>query len=78
MQLQPIASSMIRAAGYEEATQTLEVMFNSGKVYRYFQVPAAVYDGLIAAPSKGRYMQDYVIDCYPCRQVARSRSDPQR
>ena len=36
MQLHPLESSLIQAAGYDEATETLEVVFNSGKTYRYF------------------------------------------
>ncbi|HEY9300250.1 MAG TPA: KTSC domain-containing protein [Phormidium sp.] len=53
MQLHPIESSLIQAAGYDEASETLEVVFNSGKTYRYFQVPEDVRQGLLEADSKG-------------------------
>lgn len=69
MQLQTVESSMIQVVGYDESTQTLEVVFNSGKVYQYHEVPQQVYKELLAAGSKGSYMRSEVIDCYPYQQV---------
>jgi len=69
MQLIQVESSMIYAVGYDEETQILEVVFNSGGIYRYFDVPKEVYEGLLAAESKGRYMRANVIDLYPYEQV---------
>ena len=65
MQLIQVESSMIYAVGYDEESQTMEVAFNSGGVYRYFDVPKDIYEGLLAAESKGRYMRANVIDMYP-------------
>jgi len=65
MQLIQVESSMIYAVGYDEESQTMEVVFNSGGVYRYFDVPKDIYEGLLAAESKGRYMRANVIDVYP-------------
>jgi hypothetical protein len=65
MQLIQVESSMISAVGYDEESQTLEVVFNTGGVYRYFDVPKDVYEGLLAAESKGRYMRANIIDVYP-------------
>ncbi|MGB7894279.1 MAG: KTSC domain-containing protein [Microcoleus sp.] len=42
MKLEPVESSMIQSAGYDEESYTLEVVFNSGKTYRYFEVPKIV------------------------------------
>ncbi|MBD2039293.1 KTSC domain-containing protein [Microcoleus sp. FACHB-672] len=56
MQLHPVESSMIQAADYDEATEPLEVVFNSGKSYRYFQAPKDMWQGLLEAGSKGSYM----------------------
>jgi KTSC domain len=64
MELHSVESSMIQAFGYDAETKTLLVIFNSGKAYRYFQVPPKVYKQLLAADSKGSYMRDWVIDCY--------------
>ena len=43
MKLEPVESSMIQAAGYDEESYTLEVIFNSGKTYRYLEVPKTLY-----------------------------------
>ncbi len=65
MQLDPVESSMLAAIGYDEKLQALVVLYNSGKAYQYRQVPVEIFQGLLAASSKGRYMLDHVIDHYP-------------
>jgi hypothetical protein len=67
MELQFVESSMIQAYGYDESRETLMIIFNSGKAYEYSEVPKAVYEELRASDSKGSYMRDCVIDCYPYR-----------
>ena len=69
MDLIKVDSSMIYAVGYDPETQTLEVVFNRTGVYIYEGVPQEVYDGLLAAESKGRYMRAYIIDMYPTRKL---------
>ena len=39
---------------------TLELVFQTGTIYRYFAVPPDVVDGLIAAESKGAYFNTHV------------------
>ncbi|MEG4075027.1 KTSC domain-containing protein [Microcoleus sp. Pol14C2] len=73
MKLEPVASSMIQSAGYDEKSSTLEVVFNSGKTYRYFEVPKTVYLELMESDSKGSYMLSDVIDCFPYQQVKKRR-----
>ena len=73
MKLTPVDSSMIEAVGYDAETQTLEVLFNSGKRYAYHDVPQDVYDGLMAADSKGQYMRGYIIDVYDWAPVRKGR-----
>lgn len=72
MQLTTVESSMLYAVGYDEGCQQLEAVFWKG-VYRYYDVPKEVYEGLLAAESKGRYMHDHVIDQYPYRQLTTGR-----
>jgi hypothetical protein len=69
MKLEPVESSTIQSAGYDEESYTLEVVFNSGKTYRYFEVPKTVYLELIESNSKGSYMLSDVIDCFPYEQI---------
>jgi len=54
-----VVSSLLAAMSYSlDATLTLE--FRSGATYRYFAVPPAVVQGLIAADSKGAYFNRHV------------------
>ncbi len=69
MQLTTVESSMIHAVGYDPEQQMLEVIFNNGRVYQYFEVPPKVYEELMASSSKGSYMRDCVIDCFPCTRL---------
>ncbi|CAG1769284.1 hypothetical protein BAC3_00170 [uncultured bacterium] len=50
----PVSSSNIAAIGYDSNTQTLEVEFNSGSIYQYFDVPQTIYEALINAESVGK------------------------
>jgi hypothetical protein len=53
-------SSNLRSVGYDAATRTLEVEFKAGGLYRYLNVPAYVYDGLMSASSHGSYFDEHV------------------
>ena len=62
-----VQSSVIAAAGYDPERRTLYVVFNTGRVYEYMDVSAEIYDGLMAAESKGRFLNQTIIDNYPYR-----------
>ena len=64
----PVESSMIDSVGYDEETRSLQVVFNTGRVYCYEDVPPEVFQGLLEAESKGRYMLAHIIDVYPYRR----------
>lgn len=49
----PITSSNLAGAFHDGEDLYLE--FNKGKVYRYLDVPATVFEELLAAESAGRY-----------------------
>lgn len=61
----PMASSCVASAGYAEAFLALDVEYRSGALYRYCFVPRAVYEGLLAAASKGAYLNHYIKGRYP-------------
>ena len=63
------SSSTVRAIGYDPQTQTLEVEFLSGLVYQYYGVPDHIHDQMMEAPSKGRFLNTYIRDCYPYSRV---------
>jgi hypothetical protein len=52
---QPVVSSDVASIGYDSATQTLEIEFKATGVYRYFSVPADIYESLLATPSPGKF-----------------------
>lgn len=55
-----VDSSNIEAIGYDQAAQELHVRFLSGDTYVYHGVPQETYDELMAAPSKGSYLNRVV------------------
>lgn len=69
MQLTTVESSMIYAVGYDSKARTLEVVFNTGGVYQYYDVPPEEYEELMEAESKGSYMHECIIDVYPYAQI---------
>ena len=73
MELKSVDSTLMEAVGYEAATQELEVIFTTGKTYRYVGVPRNVYAALLAAESKGRYLHENVLNVYACYEVVRRR-----
>lgn len=70
MELIKVDSSMIYAVAYDPDAQELEVVFNSGGVYRYEDVPPEIYKGLLDAESKGRTMRAFIIDMYPDHKIS--------
>lgn len=59
-----VSSSMIDMVRYDDEEEILEIAFRDGSVYRYYNVPYDIYQGLIRAPSKGRYFWRYIRDVY--------------
>ena len=59
-----VDSSMISAFKYDPTSQELDVMFTRKGIYRYFNVPLDVVDGLREADSKGSYMRYAIIDMF--------------
>ena len=59
-----VKSSNINSIGYDEDSSTLEIEFHSGAVYQYFDVPFAVYDGLMDADSHGKYLAQHIKGQY--------------
>ena len=55
MDRHPVTSSDIASIGYDAATQTLEIEFHSTGVYRYFSVPAEIFETIRATSSPGKF-----------------------
>lgn len=50
-----VQSSNIKSVGYDSNTSTLEVEFNSGAVWQYYDVLENTYYEMKSAPSVGKY-----------------------
>jgi len=75
MHREAIESSSLRSLGYDPATQTLEVEFRSGGVYRYEGVPFQVYSDLRDSESPGRTFTRQIRNSYECWKRLRPRRE---
>lgn len=64
-----VESSNLKSVGYDPDTETLEIEFRNGSVYRYAGVPQAIYEGLMAARSKGSYHSQHIRNAYSYKRV---------
>ncbi len=64
MERSPISSSNLLAAGYDASTLVLEVEYRNGRLYAYYDVPQAIYDALMAAPSPGTFLNEHIKGTY--------------
>jgi hypothetical protein len=64
VQRQALNSSALAAASYDDEAKTLELEFTSGRSYLYSQVPPEVFDDLVAAPSAGKFFNDFIKDIF--------------
>ncbi len=60
----PVQSSNVAEVGYDSGTMTLEVLFHSGNVYQYFDVPQAVFEELVRAESVGSFLNAQIKNVY--------------
>jgi hypothetical protein len=66
---EPVASTNVLSLGYDAASETLEVEFNSGAIYQYYNVSVALHEQLMVAPSKGQFINAYIKNAYPYSRV---------
>ncbi|WP_353221113.1 KTSC domain-containing protein [Salinisphaera sp. S4-8] len=66
MEMIAVSSSAIRAVGYDPTTQRMNIRFQQGHTYSFCRVPASVFEGLLAASSKGSYYDRHIRDRYQC------------
>ena len=59
-----VDSSNIEAVGYDDAAEELHVRFLTGATYVYHGVPRHIFDDLVAAPSKGSFLNREVKGVY--------------
>ena len=69
MEWEEVVSSNIAAIAYDEGSKELHVLFSSGAVYVYSEVPPDVYWDFRAASSKGKYLGARIKGVYECKRV---------
>lgn len=60
MELVPVSSSNLAAVGFDPDASILEILFKSGSLYRYFEVPSSVHAALMSASSRGSYFNAHI------------------
>lgn len=63
-----INAENIRYVQYFQATQTLEIGFDSDSMYRYHGVEPKVFEALMNAGSKREYFEHEIFDKYEFRK----------
>lgn len=69
MNRQSVASSNIVSVGYDAASETLEIEFQNGGVYQYYNVGQSTFDEFMAASSKGKFFAYQIKNAFPYSRV---------
>ena len=64
MRRQPVSSSNISEIGYDESSRILQVLFNNGSLYQYFDLSPQIYAELLKASSIGQYLNSNIKGHY--------------
>jgi hypothetical protein len=63
VEMMPVDSTNIESIGYDERRKELYVKFKGDgtRIYKYVQVPAMVWEHMLRAKSKGRFVKEILI-----------------
>lgn len=64
-----VLSTNIDTIGYDDEKSELHVRFKSGSEYVYSQVPPAVYQEILDADSKGKFLNERIKGRYEYARV---------
>ncbi|WP_367268479.1 KTSC domain-containing protein [uncultured Sphingomonas sp.] len=59
-----VSSSAMYRVEYNAASRRLDIWFIRSGRYSYYGVPTSIYQGLLAAPSKGHYFNVHIREQY--------------
>ncbi|MBX7151583.1 KTSC domain-containing protein [bacterium] len=65
-----VTSSELKSVGYDQDHSILEVEFQKGGIYQYFDVPAYQYDSLLTAESLGKYFNANIRSNYRYSRIS--------
>tara|TARA_Y100001960_G_scaffold132167_1_gene140380 strand:- start:930 stop:1136 length:207 start_codon:yes stop_codon:yes gene_type:complete len=63
-----VLSSNIDSIGYENGT--LEIRFLNGSLYQYYHTSKELFENMLNAESKGKFLWRNIRDVYPFKRVA--------
>ena len=69
MNRESVKSSMLKSVGYDESQGILQVEFNNGKVFDYFNVPPVVFREMMESDSAGKYFHKNVKSSFESREA---------
>lgn len=69
MEREYVESTMIRSYGFDNSTSTLEVEFNSGAIWQYFDVTESIFYEMKSAGSCGKFFNANIKGQYSESQV---------
>jgi len=64
-----VESSNLASIGYDEENEILEIEFNHGGIYQYFDVPKEEYEALMNADSHGKYFVANIREDYEYEKI---------
>ena len=70
MEMIPVASSLLKAVGFDDEKEELHVEFQKGGTYLYQGVPRPVYDAMLNAVSVGSFFLRNIKNQYEYAKVA--------
>jgi len=62
-------SSVVRAIKYDAPSHTLRVVYVSGNIYDYLEVPETVYKKMRTAESKGEFLNTRIKGHYAFQRI---------
>lgn len=69
-----VESTTLRAVAYDGGRGVLRLEFRTRAIYHYYGVPAAVYEALLGAPSKGSYFNRVIRGRFAYALCARAQT----
>ena len=60
IEMLPVDSTNLESVGYDGIAQKLRVLFKSGQLFEYSQLPANVFDDMMHSPSPGKFFADQI------------------
>ncbi len=69
MKRQKVDSSNLASVGDDTENKILEIEFNHGGVYQYFDVPASEHKALMNASSHGSYFSANIRNDYEYKKI---------